>query len=174
MDQIGVPEDMLWTTYNKFIMRGLIGQGHKPTQAAEMVENRHPLAKSVLDQELTYRPMFVNRAPSLHKHNMVAAYAVPVQGKSLRVNPFMERGQHVPIGPKAVAEAQKLTLSNLLFADKNRDDLMIFPQHEAIMGVFMGSQDAASGHTHKFKTTAEAMAAYKANKIKLNTPVEIG
>jgi len=184
MDQIGVPEDMLWTTYNKFIMRGLVGQGHKPTQAAEMVENRHPLAKSILNQELSFRPVFVNRAPSLHKHNMVAAYAVPVQGKSLRVNPFMERGQnldydgdtmqlHVPIGPKAVAEAQKLTLSNLLFADKNRDDLMIFPQHEAIMGVYMGSQDA-SGAVHKFKTKADAMAAYKAGKIKLTTPVEIG
>lgn len=185
MDQIGVPEDMLWTTYEKFIMRTLIGQGYPATRAKEMIEERHPAAKQALEQELRVRPVFVNRAPSLHKHNMVAAFPVPVQGKSLRINPFMEKGQnldydgdtmqlHVPVSPKAVAEARDLTLSKLLFSDKSRDDLMIFPQHEAIIGTYLATAKGPKGPKRKFKTKADALAAYKRGEITLETPVEIG
>lgn len=183
IDQIGVPEDMLWTTYDKFVMRGLIGQGYRPLDAKKMVEDRHPAANSVLQHELTYRPMFVNRAPSLHRHNIVAAYPVPVQGKSLRVNPFMETGQnldydgdamqlHVPVTAAAVQEAQNLTMSNLLFGDKHAADLMVFPKHEAILGAYLATKVDA-GAVHKFKTKAEAMQAYQRGDIKMTTPVEI-
>jgi len=185
MDQIGIPEDMLWKTYSKFLMRGLVGQGYKPTHAAEMIEERHPAAKVILDAEIQKRPVFVNRAPSLHKHNFVAAYPVSVPGKSLRVNPFMERGQnldydgdtmqlHVPVGTKAVEEAQGLTLSKLLFSDKNRNDLMVFPQHEAILGVYLATAKKEPGRAKKFKTKAAAMKAYRLGEITMNTPVSIG
>lgn len=185
MDQIGVPEDMLWVTYDKFIMKGLIGQGFAAPRAKEMIEERHTAAKQVLDVELRNRPIFVNRAPSLHKHNMVAAYPVAVSGKSLRINPFMEKGQnldydgdtmqlHVPVSAKAVAEARELTLSKLLFSDKSRDDLMIFPQHEAIIGSYLATARGPKGAARKFKTKADAMAAYKRGEITLETPVAIG
>jgi DNA-directed RNA polymerase beta subunit len=185
MDQIGVPEDMLWKTYEKFVMKGLIGQGYQATKAKEMIEQRHPAAKVVLENELKVRPIFVNRAPSLHKHNMVAAYPVPVPGKTLRINPFMEKGQnldydgdtmqlHVPVSQKAVAEAQGLTLSKLLFSDKSRDDLMVFPQHEAIIGAYLATAKGPRGAKRKFKTKADALAAYKRGEISLDTPVEIG
>lgn len=184
MDQIGVPEDMLWTTYNKFVMKGLIGQGISATRAAEMATERHPAAQAVLNRELTNRPVFINRAPSLHKHNFVAAYPVSVPGKTLRVNPFMEKGMtldydgdtmqlHVPISASAVAEAKELTLSKLLFGDKSRDDLMIFPQHEAIIGAYLATRDKHTGPKKTFASKADALAAYKRGEISLDTHVEI-
>jgi DNA-directed RNA polymerase subunit beta' len=185
MDQIGIPEDMLWTMYHKFIMKGLINQGYTALRAKEAIEEQTPAAKAVLQAEIVNRPVFVNRAPSLHKHNVVSAYAVPTPGKSLRVNPFMEQGQnldydgdamqlHVPVSPKAVTEAQNLTLSKLLFSDKNREALMIFPQHEAILGTWMATAKKEKGPARKFKNTQEAMEAYTAGKITANTPVKIG
>ena len=185
MDQIGVPEDMLWTTYSKFIMKGLIQQGIPALTARSMIEERHPSAQAILDREISQRPMFVNRNPSLHKHNMIAAYPVPVPGKSLRVNPFMEQGQnldydgdamqlHVPIGDAAVEEAQNLTLSKLLFGDKSRDDLMVFPQHEAILGAYIATAKPDAGAIRRFKTKTDAMTAYKAGEIKMNSRIKIG
>jgi len=183
IDQIGVPEDMLWTTYSKFIMKNLINQGYKPLDARQMIEDRHVAAQNILSHEITQRPMFVNRAPSLHKHNIVAAYPIPVSGKSLRVNPFMEKGMnldydgdamqlYVPVTEPAVQEARNLTLSNLLFGDKNPDDLMVFPQHEAILGTFLATR--ANGQaTRKYKTKEQAMDAYHRGEISINTPVEI-
>jgi len=183
IDQIGIPEDMLWTTYGKFIMKGLVGLGYRPLDAREMIESRHPAAKQVLNKELASRPIIVNRAPTLHRHNMVAAYPVAVQGKSLRVNPFMEKGQnldydgdamqlHVPVTDKAVHEARRLTMSNLLFGDKHADDLMVFPQHEAILGTFLATRP--SNHAVKtFKTKEDAMKAYHDGTISITSPVKI-
>ncbi len=184
IDQIGVPEDMLWTTYGKFVMRGLIHQGYRPLDAKTMLEERHPAARNILEVETKNRPLFVNRAPTLHKHNFVAAYPVAVQGKSLRVNPFMEAGQnldydgdtmqlHVPVTEKAVAEAKNLTLSNLLFGDKHTNDLMVFPQHEAILGAYLATAKKDQGVAKRFKTKAEAMAAYHRGEISMTTPVKI-
>ena len=184
IDQIGVPEDMLWSTYSKFIMRGLVNQGYKPLAAREMIENRHVAAQNILNHEITQRPMFVNRAPSLHKHNVVAAYPVSVQGKSLRVNPFMETGMnldydgdamqlYVPVTQPAVNEARDLTMSSLLFGDKHPNDLMVFPQHEAILGTYLATHKKEKGPVRKFKTKKDAMRAYHNGEITMNTPVEI-
>lgn len=185
LDQVGVPEELLWTTHNKFIMKGLINQGYSPLNARQMVEDRSPLARNVLLTDLEKRPVFINRAPSLHKHNVVAAYAVPVEGKSLRINPFMEQGQnldydgdamqvHVPITDKAVKEAREMTLSKLLFSDRNRENLIVFPQHEAILGAYIATNKADTSKVKRFKTPQEAADAYKKGQISTNTLIKIG
>lgn len=184
IDQVGLPEEMLWKTYSKFIMRGLITGGHRPLDARKMLEEKHPQAAAILQAELKKRPVFLNRAPSLHRHSIIAAYPVAVPGKTIRVNPFIERGMnldydgdtlqiHTPVGDKAVAEARDLTISKVLFSDKNRADLQVFPQHEAIIGVYAATANK-TGTVRKFKTKAEAMAAYKRGDITMNTPVKIG
>ena len=184
MDQAGVPEDMLWTMYEKFVMKGLIGTGYAPAVAKEMLDARHPAAKAVLDAELLARPVLLNRAPTLHKHSIIATYAVPTQGKSVSVNPFIEKSMnldydgdaltlHVPVGDAAVREAQQMTISKLLFTDKNRDALAAFPQHEAIIGAYLATRPA-TGAVKKFKTKEDAVAAYRKGEIAINTPVSIG
>ncbi len=184
IDQIGVPEDMLWSTYSKFVMRGLINQGYRPLDARQMIEERHHAAQSILNHEMTQRPVYVNRAPTLHKHNVVAAYPIAVPGKSLRINPFMEKGMnldydgdamqvYVPVTEPAVQEARNLTLSNLLFSDKNAHDLMVFPQHEAILGTYLATRKDGKTPAKKFKNKQEAMDAYHRGEITMNTPVEI-
>jgi DNA-directed RNA polymerase subunit beta len=185
MDQVGVPEELLWTTHAKFIMKGLINHGYAPLTARDMIENRAPAARVILENDLKTRPIFINRAPSLHKHNMIAAYAVPVEGKSLRINPFIEQGQnldydgdamqlHVPSSDKAVKEAQGMTLSNLLFSDRHRDALLVFPQHEAILGAYIATNKVEAGAVKKFKTAADAAKAYRTGQISANTAVKIG
>jgi DNA-directed RNA polymerase subunit beta' len=150
-----------------------------------MVETRAPGAKAILDHDLKTRPVFINRAPSLHKHNIIAAYAVPVEGKSLRINPFIEAGAnldydgdamqiHVPATDKAVKEAQGMVLSKLLFSDRNRDALMVFPQHEAILGAYIATNKVEGSSVKKFKTAADAAKAYKDGHINANTSVQIG
>lgn len=185
LDQVGVPEELLWTTHSKFIMKGLVNQGYQPLIARKMIEDRASAARVILLKDLETRPVFINRAPSLHKHNVVAAYAVPVEGKSLRINPFMEQGQnldydgdamqiHVPVTDKAVKEAQGMTLSNLLFSDRNRQSLIVFPQHEAILGAYMSTSTPDKGAVKKFRTAQDAVQAYKAGTIGANTSVKIG
>jgi DNA-directed RNA polymerase subunit beta' len=184
MDQVGLPEDMLWRTYEPHIMRQLSLNGYKAMDARRMIEERHPTARDALMRETKTRPVIMNRAPTLHRFNMIGAYPVPVDGRTIRVNPFMEIGQnldydgdtlqiHVPVTDKAVNEVKSLTLSNQLFGDKTKSELMVFPQHEAVLGVYTASA-AKGGKTKKFKTKTQAMEAYRKGEVGLNDKVQIG
>ena len=185
MDEVGVPEDMLWGMYEKFVIRKLVLKGYPALEAQKLVEERSFAAREELMREVKERPVILNRAPTLHRYNMVGAFAVPVLGKTLRANPFMEKAMsmdydgdtlmlHAPVGPKSVEEVKGMTLSNLLFSDKSKSDLLVFPQHESIMGVAHASQAKdIGGKVHKFKSKAEAMKAYHDGKITLGTAVEI-
>ena len=93
---------------------------------------------------------------------MVAAFPVAVAGEEPAHQPVHGEGQnldydgdtmqlHVPVSPKAVAEARELTLSKLLFGDKNRDDLLIFPQHEAIIGAYLADGRGCKGRKRKVR-----------------------
>ena len=184
MDQVGLPEDMLWKTYEPHIMRRMVQNGYQAMTARQMIEDRHPTARDALVIETKLRPVIMNRAPTLHRFNMTGAYPVPVEGKTIRVNPFMELSQnldydgdtlqiHVPVTDKAVQEVKSMTLSNQLFGDKTKSELMVFPQHEAVLGIYSAST-AKGGKKHKFRTKADAIAAYRRGDIKLKDTVEIG
>jgi DNA-directed RNA polymerase subunit beta' len=187
MDEIGLPEDMLWGMYGKFIIGRLVRRGFNAVRAKEMVEEKHPAARDALMAELKERPVMVNRAPTLHRYGFVGANPVPVAGKTIRVNPFIEQGMnadydgdtfqiHVPVLPAAVAEVKGMTLSNLLFSDREKNSLMVAPRMEAMLGVHLATkaEAAPNAKTHNFKTKEDALAAYKRGDITLNTKIEVG
>jgi len=184
MDEVGIPEDMMWTMYGPHVIRRLVQNGYHAVDAQKALEDHMPVAREALLREAQERPLIVNRAPTLHRYGMIGAYPVPVPGKTLRVNPFIEKGLnldydgdtltvHVPVMPGAVKDVKAMLLSNLLFGDKTKSDLLVFPQHEAIVGVHLAS-NAKDGKKYRFKTKAEALAAYRRGEIALNAEIEIG
>lgn len=185
LDEIGIPDEMLWTMYEKFLIKKLVQGGYPALQAAQMVKEKQPAAKNALMREIKERPIMVNRAPTLHRYNIVGAFPVPVPGKTIRVNPFIENLQnldydgdtlmlHAPIGRRAVEEVKGMTLSNLLYSDKSKTDLLVFPQHEAVMGIAHASEADDKNVPKKFKSLVEARKAYLSGKIRLGTRVNIG
>lgn len=184
MDQVGLPEDMMWKTYEPHLMRRLVQGGYKALDAREMIANKHPQARDALLIEARNRPVIVNRAPTLHRFSMIGAYPVPVPGKTIRVNPFMEEGMnmdydgdtvqiHVPVSDGAVQDVKSMTLSNQLFGDKTKSDLMVFPQHEAVLGIYTASA-AKGGKTRRFKSKQEVLTAYRRGEVDLNDTIKIG
>ena len=81
---------------------------------------------------------------------------------------------HVPILPKAVEDAKKLTLDKLLFSEKTRSDLLVKPDMEAIIGLYEATKTKSSGKKFKFKNKEEAMRAYYKGDLKPNDEVVIG
>ena len=74
MDEVGLPEEMLWTMYDKFLVKKLVQNGYPAIQASQMVRDRVPAAKQILDREIQDRPVIINRAPTLHRYSMVGAF----------------------------------------------------------------------------------------------------
>lgn len=184
MDEIGLPDDMLWGIFGKFIIGRLVRRGFGAMQAKEMLEKKHPAARDALLAECAERPVFLNRAPTLHRHGILGAYAKPVAGKTIRVNPFIESGMnldydgdtlqiHAPVSPAAVADVKQMTISKMLFGDRSRDNLLVAPTMEAVLGVHLASQPATGKKLHTYKSQAEAVAAWKRGEINISDPVEI-
>lgn len=185
MDEIGVPESMLWTMYEPFIMRRLVQKGIKPIQAKEMIKNKHPTAREALNMELKTRPVIYNRAPSLHRFNLIAGWAKPTAGKSFSISPHVEGGLnadfdgdtfqiHVPVTPGAIEDAKSMLPSNLYWGDKNRTDLMMLPKHEAVWGLYRASvADNKNKPTKVFKNKDEVYQAWKRGEVDIGDRIEI-
>jgi DNA-directed RNA polymerase subunit beta len=185
MDEVGIPEQMLWQMFDKLIVARLVRQGYGALQARELVDKKAPVAREAMLAETKARPVLINRAPTLHRWSIIAANAIPVAGKTVRVNPFIEKGMnldfdgdtlqiHGPIQPGAVEDAKRMTLSNLLMSDQTRNKILAFPQHESIIGVTLASKAANTGAaTHHFQTRDEALAAWRSGKLKLTDTITI-
>jgi hypothetical protein len=184
MDEIGVPADMLWGMYGKFVVGRLVRRGYGATEAQKMVEEKAPIALHELVNESKERPVIVNRAPSLHRFNVIGAYPRITTGKTITLNPFAEKGTnadydgdamqiHAPVTPAAVADVKNMTLSKLLFADRKPGVLNVAPDMEAVLGLHRATQASSGKKTRHFESTKDAMAAYHRGEINLNDPVKI-
>lgn len=185
MDEIGVPEDMLWGMYGKFVVGRLVRRGYSALDAQKMVAEKAPIARDELINESKERPVIVNRAPSLHRFNIIGAYPRITTGKTITLNPFAEKGTnadydgdamqiHAPVTPKGVEDVKNMTLSKLLFADRRPGVLNVAPDMEAVLGLHRATQAPAKKRARSFESTEEALAAYHRGEIGLNDPVRIG
>lgn len=184
MDQVGLPEGMLWSMFKPFLIARLVRNGWPAVQAQDMVEKKSPSAQEALRQELKERPVMINRAPTLHRWGIIGAYAVPVQGKTIRVSPFIEKGLnldydgdtlqiHAPVTPGGIQDTRHMLLSNQVLSDQSRNKLLAFPQHEALIGIEHATSRVAAGPKKTFKTVADMQAAWRRGEITLSDGVVI-
>jgi DNA-directed RNA polymerase subunit beta len=184
MDEIGVPEGMLWGMYGKFVVGRLVRQGYTALDAQKMVEDKTPRAHTELVNEARERPVMINRAPSLHRFNIIGAYPKMIEGKTIKLNPFAEKGMnadydgdalqiHAPVTQGGIDDVKRMTLSNLIFADKRPGVLNVVPDMEAVLGLHRATQNASGSKIKHFETQGAAMAAYHRGEITLNDPIEI-
>ena len=155
IDEVGLPQEMSWKLFEKFVMRRLVNQsGMSPAEASEEVSKRSPVAESALRGEMADRPVLLNRAPSLHKFSIMAFKPRPVAGKAIQIPPMIVKGfnadfdgdtmtVHVPVLPDAVKEAEGMLPSNNLY-NPGTGRIMIQPEHEAALGLWMMSKDPAA------------------------------
>ena len=153
IDEVGVPEDMAWKMYEPFVIRELSTQGKTPLQAKEEITKRTLLARRALDIVMKDRKLLINRAPSLHKFSIMSFTPKIVPGKSIRVQPLINKGfnldhdgdavvAHVPISDEANAEADMMKPSMNLF-QPGTGSLMIAPSQEAQVGLYYLSKTPA-------------------------------
>jgi DNA-directed RNA polymerase subunit beta' len=154
LDEMGMPEPMAWEIFRPFVVRRLVTVGGRsPSDAAKEVDEKTPAAKSALLAEMEERPVLLNRAPSLHKFSIMGFKPVLTDGKAIKIPPLVVKGfnadfdgdamnVHVPILPDAIEEARKMMPSNNLY-NPGSGQIMIQPQNEAALGLFLMSKDPA-------------------------------
>lgn len=92
MDSIGLPEDMAFDVYDRYVTRELVRRGMSMRQAREEIQNRSKVAKNTLVQEMDRRPVIASRAPVLHKFGIMAFKPQLVKSSTLHLSPLIIKG----------------------------------------------------------------------------------
>ena len=184
LDQIGVPDSVLWTLYSPYVQRALVRSGMSAEQALRSIRDKTEAASRMLDREAAQRPVVYSRAPSWHKFNIIAGYPKRIQGDMIRINPLVTTGLnadfdgdtinvHLPALPESVQESkEKLLPSKMLFSIKDRQKVMATPKQEFIMGLY-NAQRRTARKVVDFPDEASALAAIKNGQVAMSDEVTI-
>lgn len=184
MDEIGVPEDMLWEQYRNFIQRRLVSSGIPSSRALRLIRDRDKTAEQALLAEMKVRPVMMSRAPAWHRQSFLAAWPKLVKGNNIMISPLIAAGLgadydgdtmaiHTPALPETVEDAKnKLMPSRMAFSVRNRDKTLPVPKHEMTLGL-ASAQLRPSGNVFRFATRGEALAAVGRGEVKLHDEIEI-
>lgn len=150
VDQVGIPEKMAWTIFQPFVMNELKRMGRSPADAKVEIEGKSDVARRALDMVMANRLVLMNRAPSLHKFNVLAFQPKITSGKAIKIPPLVVKGfnadfdgdtmvVHVPVLPAALKEARGMVPSRHLMNPRD-GGIMLAPGQESLTGLYLLSR----------------------------------
>ncbi len=147
--QCGVPKEMAIELFRPFVMKKLVSDGlaNNIKSAKKMIDKGKAEVWDALDDVIKDRPVFLNRAPTLHRLGIQAFEPVLVEGRALKLHPLCctafnadfdgdQMAIHVPLSAEAQAEARMLMLSanNLLRPQDGKP--VTVPTQDMILGAY--------------------------------------
>ncbi len=186
MDSVGIPEDKAFDVYGKFVARRLKRRGMPLSQAVQAVKEKSPLARDMLLEEMEARPVFINRAPVLHKFGIMAFRPRLVHGSTMQVSPLIVKGFnadfdgdamqfHVPTTDDAVKEAyERMMPSKNLLSPADFKSAVHVPSQEYLGGLYAASTGKKEkARPRVFAKKADAIAAIRRGDVDADDPIEI-
>jgi DNA-directed RNA polymerase subunit beta' len=83
---------------------------------------------------------------------------------------------HLPITDEAIQESKNMFASSQVLSDKKRDQILMSPSQEPIVGLYEVTKNLGKftgGAVKRYKTEAEAWDAYYKGTLKMTDTVEI-
>ena len=175
LQQCGLPKQMALELFKPFVMKRLVDLEYAQNikSAKRMVERARPQVWDVLEEVIKEHPVFLNRAPTLHRLGIQAFEPVLVEGKAIQIHPLVcaafnadfdgdQMAVHLPLSAEAQAEARLLMLSahNILSPAHGRP--IAVPSQDMIIGSYYLTEavEGAPGEGRVFSTLDEAVMAY--------------
>ena len=175
LQQCGLPKQMALELFKPFVMKRLVDLEYAQNikSAKRMVERARPQVWDVLEEVIKEHPVFLNRAPTLHRLGIQAFEPVLVEGKAIQIHPLVctafnadfdgdQMAVHLPLSAEAQAEARILMLSahNILSPAHGRP--ITVPTQDMIIGAYYLTEivDDAPGDGRAFSSLDEAVLAY--------------
>ena len=177
LQQCGLPKQMALELFKPFVMKRLVDLEYAQNikSAKRMVERARPQVWDVLEEVIKEHPVFLNRAPTLHRLGIQAFEPVLVEGKAIQIHPLVcaafnadfdgdQMAVHLPLSAEAQAEARMLMLSahNILSPASGRP--IAVPSQDMIIGVYyLTKQLPLSGRERPrfYRSLDEAMFAFE-------------
>ena len=187
LNQCGLPYEMAIELFQPFIIRELINQGLASNMkvAKNLIQQSEPLIDPVLEKVLENHPIFLNRAPTLHRLGIQAFEPILVQGRAIKLHPLVcsafnadfdgdQMAVHVPLSLESQAECYMLMLAPYNFLSPANGEPIIMPSQDMVLGCYyltVNNINGLLGANHYFSNLDDVILAYNQDQIELHTNI---
>ncbi len=149
LNQCGLPKKMALVLFEPFIIRRLkdLGFAHTVRGARKHIEQKKPEVWDILEEVTKGHPVFLNRAPTLHRLSIQAFEPVLIEGDAIRLHPLVctaynadfdgdQMAVHVPLSLEAIMECKLLLMStNNIFSPSSGKPILT-PSQDIVLGAY--------------------------------------
>ena len=188
MHECGLPKEMAAELYKPFIIRKLIERGTVKTvkSAKKIIDRREPVIYEILEHVMEGHPVLLNRAPTLHRHGILAFQPKMIEGKAIQLHPLSSAGfnadfdgdqmaVHLPLSNEAILEAQLLMLGSHNILDPANGNPITVPSQDMILGLYYITKErsGAKGEGLVFYSEEEAIIALNEGRADIHAKVKV-
>ena len=188
MHECGLPKEMAAELYKPFIIRKLIERGIVKTvkSAKKIIDRREPVIYEILEHVMEGHPVLLNRAPTLHRHGILAFQPRMIEGKAIQLHPLSCAGfnadfdgdqmaVHLPLSNEAILEAQLLMLGSHNILDPANGNPITVPSQDMILGLYYITKErpGAKGEGLTFYSEEEALIALNEGRVDIHAKVKV-
>ena len=187
LNQCGLPYEMAIELFQPFIIRELINQGLASNMkiAKNLIQQNESIIDPVLEKVLKSHPIFLNRAPTLHRLGIQAFEPILVQGRAIKLHPLVcsafnadfdgdQMAVHIPLSLEAQAECYMLMLAPYNFLSPANGEPIIMPSQDMVLGCYyltVNNIKGLLGSNHYFANLDDVILAYNQNKIEIHSGI---
>jgi DNA-directed RNA polymerase subunit beta' len=187
LNQCGLPYEMAIELFQPFIIRELIDQGlaNNMKIARNLIQTNAQITQPVLRNILRAHPIFLNRAPTLHRLGVQAFEPILVKGRAIKLHPLVcsafnadfdgdQMAVHIPLSIEAQAECYMLMLAPYNFLSPANGEPVITPSQDMVLGCYyltVNNLRGLHGSNHYFRNFEDVILAYNQSKIELHTTI---
>ena len=188
MHECGLPKDMAAELYKPFIIRKLIERGLVKTvkSAKKIIDRKDPIIWEILEYVMEGHPVLLNRAPTLHRHGILAFQPRMIEGKAIQLHPLACAGfnadfdgdqmaVHLPLSNEAILEAQLLMLGSHNILDPANGNPITVPSQDMILGLYYITKprSGVKGEGSVFYSAEECFIALNEGRVDIHANVKV-
>lgn len=187
LNHCGLPYEMAIELFQPFIIRELINQGLASNMkiAKNLIQQNESIIDPVLEKVLKNHPIFLNRAPTLHRLGIQAFEPILVPGRAIKLHPLVcsafnadfdgdQMAVHIPLSLEAQAECYMLMLAPYNFLSPANGEPIIMPSQDMVLGCYyltLSNINNLLGSSHYFANLDDVILAYNQNIIEIHSTI---
>ena len=157
LHECGLPKTMALELFRPFVISRLVQHNYASNVkgAKRIIERERPEVWEVLEEVIKERPVFLNRAPTLHRLGIQAFEPKLVEGEAIQIHPLVcsafnadfdgdQMAVHVPLSERAVRETRELMLSTRNLLKPADGSPIVGPSKDMVLGIFYLTMDPTS------------------------------
>jgi len=177
LHQCGLPKKMALELFRPFVIQKIIARelAYNIRAAGRLMEEASPEVWEILEEVITGKYVFLNRAPTLHRLGIQAFQPVLIEGDAIQIHPLVcsafnadfdgdQMAVHVPLSDEAQQEARNIMLSSVNLLKPATGTPIATPTKDIVLGCYFMSlidESITNDKTNKYESGIKTFGGFE-------------